>query len=92
MMKRLFLACICLLPLSVLAEEGPSALESLDPGGDLSGRACVAGCEATVSACKQQCRDVSARADVEHFDEPDVAVSTCIRDCETEASICREDC
>jgi len=91
-MKKRFLAFVWLLPLSVLAEEGPSALESLDLTSDLSGPDCVASCEATLSACTQRCRDVSARADVEHFDEPDVPVPACIHDCETEASICKEDC
>ena len=91
-MKKLCFVYLCLLPLSVLAEQDPSALQSLDFTGDLSGPDCVASCEATLSACKQRCTDVSARSDVEHFAEPDVPVSTCIHDCETDASICRQDC
>ena len=91
-MKRLFLAYLWLVPLLVVAEQGPSALESLGLTGGLSGPDCAASCEATLSACKERCRATSARADVEHFDEPDVPVAACIADCETEASICRRDC
>jgi len=91
-MKNLCLLCLCLLPLSILAEEDPSALQSLDLSSDLTGPDCVATCEANLAACKQRCRDARARADVEHFDEPDVSVSACISDCETDASICKDDC
>jgi len=91
-MKSLPFLCLCLLPLLAIAEEGPSALQSLDPGGDLSGPGCLASCEATLAACKQQCLDMSARAAEEHFDEPDVSVSVCIDGCEKDASFCKEDC
>jgi len=91
-MKNLYLVCLCLLPLSILAEEGPSELQSLGLSADLSGPDCVTQCEATLSACKQRCLDGAARADVEHFDEADVPEHFCISDCESDASICRKDC
>ena len=91
-MKTVCFVCLALLPLFAHAEEGPTALQALDPTGDLSGTGCLASCEATLAACMQQCLDTSARAADEHFDEPDVSVTACKRDCETEATICKEDC
>jgi hypothetical protein len=91
-MKKILLAALCLSPLLALAEQGPAALETLDVTGDLSGKGCMASCETTLTACKQQCRDTRARAHDEHFDESDVSLAACIADCESEASICREDC
>jgi len=53
---------------------------------------CESACEATLTACKQACRETTALGDVRHFDEPDVSVSVCISDCETEASIGNKEC
>jgi len=91
-MKRIALAALFLFPLFALGEDEPSALQTLDLSGTQSGPGSVSACGATLAACKQFCRDTSARADVRHFDEPDVSVSVCINDSETEASICKKDC
>ena len=91
-MKRIALTALCLLPMFAWGEDGPSELQTLDLSGTQSGAKCLSACEATLAACKQFCRDTTARGDVRHFDEPDVSVSVCISDCETEASICNKDC
>lgn len=91
-MKNLCCVYLLLLPFAVLAEEGHSTLQSLDLTGDLSGPEPVASCEATLSACKQQCRHTVARAADEQFDEPDVSLTVYISDCEAEAWICNKDC
>ena len=91
-MKRIALAALFLFPLFAWGEDEPSALQTLDLSGTQSGPGCVSACEATLAACKQFCRDSTARADVRHFDEPDVSVSACISDCESDASICNKGC
>jgi hypothetical protein len=91
-MKNICLFVLCLSPLLALAQEGPNAAQSPGAMGVLSGPDCVANCEATLAACKQQCLDTKARADVRHYDEGDVSVSDCISGCETDAKICKDDC
>jgi hypothetical protein len=91
-MKHIALTALCLLPLLAWGEDGPTALQALGLSGEQSGPGCVSTCEATLVACKQACRDTTARGDVRHFDEADVSVPVCISDCETEASICNKDC
>jgi hypothetical protein len=91
-MTPILIGTLCVWPLTVPAEDGPSALQALDLGAAESGPTCVFACEATLAACKEQCRNAKARADVEHFDEPDVSVSACIKDCQADAAICEEDC
>lgn len=91
-MKYLVLACLCLLPLATVADDDPTELQVLGLTGESTGPDCLTGCETTHAACKQRCRDATARGDVRHFDEADVSVPKCIGDCETEALICQEDC
>jgi len=91
-MKRIALTALCLLPLFAWGEDRPSELQALGLSGAQSGPGCASACEATLAACKQFCRDSTARADVRHFDEPDVSVSACISDCESDASICNKGC
>ncbi|ESQ17235.1 MAG: hypothetical protein N838_05170 [Thiohalocapsa sp. PB-PSB1] len=91
-MKFLVLACLFLLPLGAFADDDPTELQVLGLTGENTGPDCSTRCETTRLACKQRCRDATARGDVRHFDEADVSVPKCIGDCETEASICQEDC
>jgi len=85
MKNLLCFACLCLLPLSVLAEDAPSALQSLDLTGDLSGPGCVAACEQTLTECKHQC-------DNSYASNPDASLSSCYGRCEQGTAMCKEDC
>ncbi len=91
-MKRFGFVGLLLCSMLVFGDDGSSVTESINPITPLSGPGCKAGCEAVLTACRQQCEDTTARADDEHFDEKDVSVDTCIRGCEADASICRQDC
>jgi len=91
-MRTTGLLGFALVPLSVWGQTGYTPMQALDPSEASSGPKCVASCEATLSTCRQMCEDTTARAAVEHFDEPDVPVPVCIRNCEADAAICKEDC
>lgn len=88
----------CLLALLILGsplalgQNAPPPVDLAEPSSFATKGACLSECERVLADCEAQCEDTSARADVRHFDTPDLPVGKCIDACQVDLRLCNEDC